>query len=153
MNISKLRFFDKNGEAYNLEYITNGSTSYWYGADYFLPISTALYDVSNIFILEETNGEYHFPDLGTGGLLTAKWKTSKDADNFFLYTITAPTPEDDNSYLTRRSQIEISRAILAQTLTLQLTSTRFNSMLPSTRLLKRLTTASLRFSGTTAQLK
>ena len=110
MNISKLRFFDKNGEAYNLEYITNGSTSYWYGADYFLPISTALYDVSNIFILEETNGEYHFPDLGTGGRLTAKWKTSKDADNFFLYTITAPTPEDDNSYLTRRSQIEISQS-------------------------------------------
>jgi hypothetical protein len=89
MDISKLKFFDKNGEAYNLDYITNGSTSYWYGADYFLPISTALYDVSNIFILEETSGNYHFPDLGPNGKLTARWKTAKDSENFFLYTIPA----------------------------------------------------------------
>jgi hypothetical protein len=108
MNISNLRFFDKNGEAYNLELITTGTTPYWYGADYFLPISTALYDVSNIFVLEETNGEYHYPNLGTGGSLSAKWKTSKEADAFFLYTITAPTAADDNSYLVKQSDIVIS---------------------------------------------
>jgi hypothetical protein len=114
MDISKLKFFDKNGEAYNLDYITNGSTSYWYGADYFLPISTALYDVSNIFILEETSGNYHFPDLGPNGKLTARWKTAKDSENFFLYTITSPTLNDDNSYLTKQKEIVIAESDFGQ---------------------------------------
>lgn len=110
MNISNLRFFDKNGEAYNLELVTEGGNQYWYGADYFLPISTALYDVSNIFILEETSGAFHYPDLGANGNLTAKWKKSVDSDNFFLFTVTAPQLNDDNSYLTKQAEIQISES-------------------------------------------
>lgn len=108
MNISNLRFFDKNGESYNFELVTDSTGTYWYGADYFLPVSTALYDVSNIFILEETNGEYHFPALGTNGKLEAKWKKKKDADNFFLFTVAKPTTTDDSMYLTKQSSLEIT---------------------------------------------
>lgn len=110
MNVSNLRFFDKNGEAYNFELVTTDSSSYWYGADYFMPVSTALYDVSNIFILEETNGQFHFPNLGVNGNLTVKWKSLKDSTNFFLFTVTAPTPTDDNSYLNKITEQIISES-------------------------------------------
>jgi hypothetical protein len=50
MNINNLVFFDKNGESYNF---SKTADDVWEGADYFLPISTALYDVSNIFILRK----------------------------------------------------------------------------------------------------
>ena len=110
MNINNLRFFDKNGEAYNLELVTSGSSQYWYGADYFLPVSTALYDVSNLFVLEETNGSYHFPNLGTNGKFIARWKSQKDSANFFLFSVTAPTPTDDNSYLNKLTELEISES-------------------------------------------
>lgn len=110
MNVSNLRFFDKNGEAYNFELVTSGTSQYWYGADYFLPVSTALYDVSNIFILEKTNNEYHFPNLGANGQLTVKWKSLKDVNNFFLFSITAPTQTDDNSYLNKLTEQVISES-------------------------------------------
>jgi hypothetical protein len=110
MNVSNLRFFDKNGEAYNFELVTVGSSQYWYGADYFLPVSTALYDVSNIFILEKTNNEHHFPNLGVNGTLTIKWKSLKDVNNFFLFTITPPTATDDNSYLTKLTEQVVSES-------------------------------------------
>jgi hypothetical protein len=110
MNVSNLRFFDKNGEAYNFELVTSGTSQYWYGADYFLPVSTALYDVSNIFILEKTNNEYHFPNLGVNGQLTVKWKSLKDVNNFFLFSITAPTQTDDNSYLNKLTEQVISES-------------------------------------------
>jgi len=110
MNVNNLRFFDKNGEAYNFEPVTTGPLTYWYGADYFLPVSTALYDVSNIFILEETNGEFHFPNLGVGGKLTVSWRSLKDINNFFLFTVTPPTPTDDKSYLNKITSQVISES-------------------------------------------
>jgi hypothetical protein len=110
MNVSNLKFFDKNGEAYNLDLVTEGSNQYWYGADYFMPISTALYDVSNIFILEKTGSDYHFPNLGQNGKLTAKWKTLNDAENFFLFTITAPTNTDPTSYLNKIAEYEVTES-------------------------------------------
>jgi len=107
MNVSNLKFFDKNGESYNLELVTDGTNQYWYGANYFLPISTALYDVANIFILEKTGAEYHFPNLGVNGKLNARWKTQNDTDNFFMFSIIAPTATDSNSYLNKITQFEV----------------------------------------------
>ena len=63
MNIDNLVFFDKNGESYNFGRASSGN---WEGADYFLPISLELYDCSNIFILENTNGVYTFPKMESG---------------------------------------------------------------------------------------
>lgn len=106
MNISNLKFFDKNGESYNFELVTDSTGTYWYGADYFQPVSTALYDVSNIFILEETNGVHHFPNIGTGGTLVANWKKRKDFENFFLFTVSKTS--DGTAFLDKKDSLEIS---------------------------------------------
>lgn len=106
MNINNLVFFDKNGESYNF---SQNSDDVWEGADYFLPISTALYDVSNIFILESTPSGYRFPTLSPGSKLTFKWKTSQSADNFFLFTVAKEDPHTDSTiYMTRETILEVN---------------------------------------------
>ena len=77
MNINNLVFFDKIGESYNFS--QNAETSAWEGSDYFLPISTALYDVSNLFILEKVGDNYRFPVLEPGSKLTVTWQTAESA--------------------------------------------------------------------------
>jgi hypothetical protein len=108
MDINNLVFFDKNGESYNF---SQNSDGVWEGADYFLPISTALYDVSNIFILESTVGGYRFPTLSPGSKLTFKWKTAQSADNFFLFTVAKEDPHTDSTtYMTRETILEVNYA-------------------------------------------
>lgn len=105
MNINNLIFFDKNGEAYNFKQNPNGV---WEGADYFLPVSTALYDVSNLFILENTDLGYKFPTLAPGSKLTFKWKTADSADNLFLFTFAKEDIYTDSPmYIERQKTLSI----------------------------------------------
>ena len=108
MDINNLVFFDKNGEAYNLSQTTDG---YWAGADYFLPISTALYDCSNIFILENTNGVYSYPKLDPDTKFEFKWKTADSADNFFIFTVSQEKlPDGTHNFLTKQDSLTINHS-------------------------------------------
>ena len=107
MNINNLVFFDRNGESYNF---SQNSSGVWEGSDYFLPISTSLYDVSNIFILEKTPNGYRFPTLDPGSKLSFKWKTSESDTSFFLFTIEKDDPNLDEStaFISRQAQLDVN---------------------------------------------
>jgi hypothetical protein len=61
----------------------------WIGQEWIKPISVALFDCSNIYILEKRNdGSYGFPGLNAGESITFKWESTENADQFFLYNIT-----------------------------------------------------------------
>jgi hypothetical protein len=112
MNINNLLFFDRNGESYNFSKNSNGS---WEGAEYFLPVSTALYDVSNLFILEKTQAGYRFPKLEPGSSIIAKWKTSDSSDNLFLFTFTKdPNNNDATLFIDRQKSVSIKYSELSQ---------------------------------------
>ena len=105
MNINNLLFFDRNGQSYNL---TQDSNGVWSGADYFLPISTSLYDVSNVFIVEKVGSSYLFPTLDSGSKLVATWQTAESASNFFLFTVTASDPETESDlFMNRLDSLEV----------------------------------------------
>lgn len=105
MNINNLVFFDKNGESYNF---SQNSSGVWEGADYFLPVSTALYDVSNLFILEKVGNGYKFPTLAPGSALRFKWRTAQATKELFLFTV---VKEDENiestTFLERKTTIDV----------------------------------------------
>lgn len=107
MNINNLVFFDRNGESYNF---SQNDSGVWEGSDYFLPISTALYDVSNIFILEKTPSGYKFPTLEPGSKLRFKWKTSESSDSFFLFTIEKedPSVSESTAFISRQTQLDVN---------------------------------------------
>lgn len=107
MNINNLVFFDKNGESYNF---SQNSSGVWEGSDYFLPISTALYDVSNIFILEKTQNGYRFPALSPGSKLKFKWKTSESIDSLFLFTIEKDDQNlsESSAFISRQTQLDVN---------------------------------------------
>lgn len=111
MNINNLVFFDRNGESYNF---SQDSSGVWQGADYFLPISTALYDVSNIFILENTVSGYRFPALESGSKLIFKWKTADSSENLFLFTVAKEDPHTDSTiYMERQTSITVNYSDLS----------------------------------------
>lgn len=86
MNINNLYFFDKFGESYNFEW--DSTNSRWVGNEWIKPISVALFDCSNIFILEKlNNGSFVFPQLSPGESITLKWQTSENSSEFFLYNV------------------------------------------------------------------
>lgn len=119
MNLNNLLFFDKNGESYNLTLNSNG---YWEGADYFLPVSTALYDCSNIFVLENTAPDvYKFPEMESGSKFEVKWVTSDAKDNFFLFTVQRENIHADSViYLEKQDSITINHSDFGQSGTLDL---------------------------------
>jgi len=84
MVIDNLYFFDKNGEIINLQ--NNPKTGIPEANIYFDPLSVALYDNENIFIVEKVGTEYKFPTLAPGQSITAKWTTSTESP-FFLYEV------------------------------------------------------------------
>ena len=112
MNINNLVFFDKNGESYNF---SQTADDVWEGADYFLPISTALYDVSNIFILEKTENGYRFPVLSPGSKLTFKWKTSESSESLFLFSLEKHDSNRDESdtFIVRQPKLTINYSDLS----------------------------------------
>lgn len=114
MNINNLVFFDKNGESYNFDLSSSG---YWDGAEYFLPISLALFDVSNIFILEHDGaGNYSYPIMEEGSKFEIKWKTQDSKDNFFLFTVQREgIHSDDPLYIQKQSSITINHSDFGQT--------------------------------------
>ena len=106
MNINNLVFFDRNGESYNF---SQNSDGVWEGADYFLPVSTALYDVSNIYILEKVGNSYKFPTMSPGSSLHFKWRTAEAKDEFFLFTVAKEDPNTDSpTYINRQTSIQIN---------------------------------------------
>lgn len=106
MNINNLVFFDRNGESYNF---SQNSSGVWEGADYFLPVSTALYDVSNLFILEKVGTSYKFPTLEPGSTLRFSWRTANASDQFFLFTIAKEDPNTDSTtFITRVKSVDIA---------------------------------------------
>jgi hypothetical protein len=117
MNINNLVFFDKNGESYNFNQTDSG---YWEGADYFLPISTSLYDNSNLFILEKFESEggttYKFPEMEAGSRFDIVWKTADGKDSFFLFTVQIEgTGADAFNYLAKANSIAINFSDFGQT--------------------------------------
>lgn len=119
MNIDNLVFFDKNGESYNFSRASSGN---WEGADYFLPISLELYDCSNIFILENTNGVYTFPKMESGSRFEVKWKTTNNKTNLFLFNVLVEgTGTDAYNYLEKQEYITINHSDFDQAGTLSLT--------------------------------
>jgi hypothetical protein len=116
MNISNLLFFDKKGESYNLSW---NSTGYWEGADYFLPVSTALFDNSNIFILEKVsegaNTSYKFPLMEEGSKFELIWKTAEAKDSLFLFTISVEGEgEDAVRFITKQESLQINYTDFSQ---------------------------------------
>jgi hypothetical protein len=120
MNVNNLVFFDKNGESYNLSLNAGG---YWEGADYFLPVSLALFDVSNIFILENTApGVYKYPTMETGSRFEIKWVTQDAKLNLFLFTVQREgVHSDDPPYIHKQDSITINHSDFGQVGTLDLT--------------------------------
>jgi len=119
MNIDNLVFFDKNGESYNFGQTSSGN---WEGADYFLPISLELYDCSNIFILENTNGVYTFPKMESGSSFEVKWKTANNKTNLFLFNVLVQgTGSAAYNYLDKQEYLTINHSDFGQTGTLALT--------------------------------
>ena len=119
MNIDNLVFFDKNGESYNFSQASSGN---WEGADYFLPISLELYDCSNIFILENTNGVYTFPKMESGSSFEVKWKTANNKTNLFLFNVLIEgTGTAAYNYLEKQEYITINHSDFNQAGTLSLT--------------------------------
>lgn len=105
MNINNLVFFDKNGESYNF---SQNASGVWEGADYFMPVSTALYDVSNIFILEKIGNSYKFPALSPGSALRFKWRTAESSDQLFLFTVAKEDPNTDSTtYINRVKSVDV----------------------------------------------
>ncbi len=84
MVIENLYFFDKNGELINLQ--QNPNTGNPEANIYFDPLSIALYDNENLFILEKVGSDYKFPTLAPGQSITAKWKSSIESP-FFFYEV------------------------------------------------------------------
>ena len=106
MNLNNLVFFDREGQSYNFSQDQSGT---WIGADYFQPVSTALYDVSNIFILEKTEAGYRFPTLEPGSSLNITWQTAQSKDQLFLFTVSLEDPADETTnYLARQNSIAIN---------------------------------------------
>lgn len=109
MNINNLVFFDKNGESYNFD---QTSTGYWEGNEYFLPISLALFDVSNIFILENDGlGNYSYPVMEEDSKFEITWKTKDSKDTFFLFTVAREgIHSDDPLYINKQNSITINHS-------------------------------------------
>jgi hypothetical protein len=113
MNINNLVFFDKNGESYNFNHNALG---HWEGADYFLPVSTALFDCSNLFILENIGPDiYKFPEMEVDSKFEIVWTTQNAKTNFFLFTVQLENPHSDSTrYLQNHDSITISYSDFGQ---------------------------------------
>src|SRR5579859_6499623 len=86
MVIQNLSFFDKYGESYNFNW--DSTRSCWVGNEWIKPISVALFDNSNVFMLEKRgDGSYGFPGLASGESIAFKWTSTQNASEFFLYDI------------------------------------------------------------------
>lgn len=119
MNIDNLVFFDRNGESYNFSQAASGN---WEGADYFLPISLEIYDCSNLFILENTNGVYTFPKMESGSSFEVKWKTANNKTNLFLFNVLVEgTGTTAYNYLDKQESLTINHSDFGQAGTLNLT--------------------------------
>ena len=89
MNVNNLLFFDRDGEPLGLDYklvTTSPDTGYWYGKIYVKPLSIALFDNLNFFLLEKIGSDYYFPQASVGDTFTMEW-VGREVPEFFIYSI------------------------------------------------------------------
>lgn len=116
-NYSNLLFFDKKGDPFIFEW----TGTHWEGSILFDRISTGLFDVAHIFIVEkllDLNGQeaYGFPHESTMSPSVALWQTNWTQDPedradysnaIYLYTLTQD-PNLDSPVLVKQDQISIT---------------------------------------------
>ena len=118
-NYSNLLFFDKKGDPFSFDW--NGS--YWEGSILFDRISTNLFDVAHIFIIEKfldlspsPQIVYGFPHESVGSPSTALWETVWTQDptdtadysnSIYLYTLTTD-PGLDSPVLVKQNTVSIT---------------------------------------------
>lgn len=89
MDITKLVFFDRNGENMNLELDgLPGSPDgqLWKGRVHFGQLSIALFSNENVFVLEDVGGVHCFPQADPGDSFEFTW-AEDDVPEVFLYDI------------------------------------------------------------------
>ncbi len=106
-NYSFLDFFDKNGNNLNFDY--DSATNSWSGSIFIPKVSTGLFGVSQIFVIEQfekSDGStvYGFPEkIDTGSVWTLSWEAVAPAD-IFLFQF---DPNSDVSFLQKYDVIEV----------------------------------------------
>ena len=106
-NYSYLNFFDKVGNSLNFDY--DQTTNSWTGSIFMPKVSTNLFGVAQIFIIEEfvnTNGDtiYGFPEkINTGSTWNLQWQ-DLDPTAIFLFQFDQNAPD---SFLTKYETIEV----------------------------------------------
>lgn len=106
-NYSYLNFFDKVGNSLNFDY--DQTTNSWTGSIFIPKVSTNLFGVAQIFIIEEfvnINGDtiYGFPEkINTGSTWNLEWQDI-DPTAIFLFQFNQNAPD---SFLTRYETIEV----------------------------------------------
>ena len=106
-NYSFLDFFDKNGNNLNFDY--DSTTNSWSGSIFIPKVSTGLFGVSQIFVIEQfekSDGStiYGFPEkIDTGSVWTLSWEAISPAD-IFLFQF---DPNSDVSFLQKYDVIEV----------------------------------------------
>jgi len=105
MDISKLFFFNKNGE--NINFTFNSSLNKYESTIYFDKLSSSLFDNENLYILEKSGDSYIYPTFTATQSLKFKWKTLSDKENIFLYDIETSN-EDNNDYIITKDEVLIS---------------------------------------------
>lgn len=106
-NYSFLDFFDKNGNNLNFDY--DSATNSWSGSIFIPKVSTGLFGVAQIFIIEQfekSDGStvYGFPEkIDTGSVWTLSWEAVAPAD-IFLFQF---DPTSDVSFLQKYDSIEV----------------------------------------------
>jgi hypothetical protein len=88
-----------------------------------LPISLALFDVSNIFILENTApGVYKYPTMEADSRFEIKWVSQDAKTNLFLFTVQREgVHSDDPLYIQKRDSITVNHSDFDQVGPLDLT--------------------------------
>lgn len=106
-NYSFLDFFDKNGNNLNFDY--DSTTNSWSGSIFIPKVSTGLFGVAQIFVIEQfekSDGStvYGFPEkIDTGSVWTLSWEAVSPAD-IFLFQF---DPSSDVSFLQKYDTIEV----------------------------------------------
>lgn len=86
-----LHFFDKDG--YNLNFDWNSKFDYWEGNIYLPKVSVGIHANTSIYVLENVNGVFCFPQGSDSDKITFTWDVNnKFVDEFFMFNF-------DDSYI------------------------------------------------------
>lgn len=86
--VPKYSFYDSNGYPYSFETVDSGfGYTFYRSSIYVEPLSVSLFDCRNIFILENIDGEYYFPQVDGSARITARWLDKNDNPEFFMFDV------------------------------------------------------------------